>query len=148
MPPRRRLEAAPSAGDRKPARPSPAKPRGGERIFICDDDPDVRAFIAGFLRDQGYAVLEADGPREALRMLAAGPDVDLLVVDYAMPEMNGLELMREVRRTRPGLAGLLVSGHAAAFEDAMTDGAPLLQKPFKLAELARLVADLLAKDAA
>jgi CheY-like chemotaxis protein len=140
--------AGPSADERKPPRPILAEPLKGEAILIGDDDADVRVFIAGFLRDLGYGVLEADGPLEALRILAGGAAIDLFIVDYAMPEMNGLEVLREARRLRPGLVGLVVSGHAGAAQGAATEGAPLLQKPFKLADLMRVVADLLAKNAA
>ncbi|MBV8652168.1 MAG: response regulator [Alphaproteobacteria bacterium] len=139
---------APASDDRGPRRPALEEPHGGQRILLCDDDPEVRDFMTGFLRDQGYAVRAVTSPTETLRIIASGTPIDLFIVDYAMPEMNGLELLRAARGIRPGLAGLLVSGHAEASAGDVGDGDPLLLKPFKLTDLARIVADILAKRAA
>ena len=117
-------------------------------ILLCDDDPDVRKVIAEYLGGIGYTVHAASGPRAAQRILASRAEIDLLIVDYAMPEMNGLELIRDARRVRPNLKALLITGYADALESTTTDSAPLLLKPFKPADLALRVADILSKKAA
>jgi len=71
-----------------------------------------------------------------------GAEIDLLIVDYAMPEMTGTDLIDEARRRRPGLKALLITGHADRLRDGGGD-APLLPKPFRPAELAERIADLL-----
>jgi CheY-like chemotaxis protein len=97
----------------------------------------------------GYEVREANGPGAARRILESEAAIDLLVVDYAMPEMTGAALIREARRRRPGLKALLISGHAEAARhvgDAAhgeMDGLRLLRKPFGPAVLAERVKELL-----
>jgi CheY-like chemotaxis protein/nitrogen-specific signal transduction histidine kinase len=118
-------------------------PRGAANILLCDDDDDVRRFIGEFLDSAGYTIHEASGPEAALGILEQSAQIDLLIVDYAMPGMNGLETIRQARQQRPGLRPLLITGHAGAM-GASTAGVPLLRKPFAPAELARLVAEILA----
>jgi signal transduction histidine kinase/CheY-like chemotaxis protein len=131
---------------REPARMSPAAtsmPSAGAKILLCDDDDDVRRFLASFLEDAGYAVHQAEGAGRALRILESAAAIDLFVIDYAMPEMNGLETIRQAWRRRPGLKPLLITGHPAAWNGEMA-GVTVLRKPFTPQELARQVAAMLA----
>ncbi len=118
-------------------------PRGAANILLCDDDDDVRGFIGEFLGSVGYTIHEANGPEAALGILEQSAEIDLLIVDYAMPGMNGLETIRQARQRRPGLRPLLITGYAGAVGGG-TVGIPLLRKPFAPAELARMVAEILA----
>ena len=118
-------------------------PRGAAHILLCDDDDDVRRFIGEFLDSAGYTIHEANGPEAALGILEQSAEIDLLIVDYAMPGMNGLETIRQARQRRPGLRPLLITGYAGAVGGG-TVGIPLLRKPFAPAELARRVAEILA----
>jgi CheY-like chemotaxis protein len=71
-------------------------------------------------------------------------EIDLLiVVDYAMPEMNGLELIREARQRRPGLKTLLITGDVGALSGGISR-VPVLPKPFGPTELAQRVSGILA----
>ena len=117
-------------------------PRGAGNVLLCDDDDDVRRFLSVFLNSNGYAVCEASGPDAALRILEDTADVELLIVDYAMPGMNGLETIRQAWKRRPNLKALLVTGQAAALPG--TAGVPLLRKPFTPADLARKLTEILA----
>jgi signal transduction histidine kinase len=111
------------------------------RILLVDDDADVREVTAAMLRGEGHEVVEAAGGRAAIALLAAGESFDLLLADYAMPSMNGDELAREVRRQRPGLPILLITGFAGAGSLAGTaDLYRVLRKPFRKTELAGAVA--------
>jgi signal transduction histidine kinase/CheY-like chemotaxis protein len=129
-----------------PAAPSPVDaepPHGSGGILLCDDDADVRRFICEFLTSAGYAVQVANDGGTALHLLDHGAEVELLIVDYAMPGMNGLETIRRARERRPGLKPLLITGYAGAVAGNVT-GIPMLRKPFAPAELARRVAEILA----
>jgi signal transduction histidine kinase/CheY-like chemotaxis protein len=117
--------------------------QGMANILLCDDDHDVRRFLSELLKSDGYTVHEASTPEGAFRILEDGAAVDLLIVDYAMPEINGMEIIRRAWRKRPSLRTLLITGDAgAAGIDAA--GAPLLRKPFRPAEFSQTVATLLA----
>jgi two-component system chemotaxis response regulator CheY len=65
--------------------------------LVIDDSRAVRLIVGKILRDAGIRVLEAADGQEALRHLAAHPDVELILVDWNMPQMNGLEFIRVVR---------------------------------------------------
>jgi PAS domain S-box-containing protein len=118
----------------------------GATILVVDDDPDVREVAVSSLESCGYRLLAAENGLAALDVLAGDERVDLLLVDMAMPGMNGVEVIRRARERRPGLRALLVSGYAdiAAFSPA--EGDLVLQKPYRLARLADSVAEALRRE--
>ena len=112
-------------------------------VLLCDNDHDVRRFLSGLLKSDGYVVREASSPEGALRILENGAAVDLLIVDYALPEINGLEIIRQAWHRHPSLKTLLITGDAGAVNDGAV-GAPLLRKPFRPVEFSQAVAAILA----
>jgi PAS domain S-box-containing protein len=105
-------------------------------VLVVDDDPDVRRMLVESLDALGYRVREAeDGPTALSDLEDQLPDV--LMVDYAMPVMNGAELAKAVRAKAPDLPIVFASGYSdtAAIEAAAGKNTPLLRKPFRLAEL-------------
>jgi nitrogen-specific signal transduction histidine kinase/CheY-like chemotaxis protein len=116
---------------------------GNARILICDDDADVLGFVGSILRDSGFAVWEVINPHLALETLERERPIDLLLVDYAMPEMNGIAVIDRARACQAGLRVMLMSGHADILHSGGAAGIPLLVKPFKVAELHRRIADVL-----
>jgi CheY-like chemotaxis protein len=112
------------------------------RILVCDDDGDVRSLVGALLRDLGHTVWEASNPILALQILERESPLDLLLVDYAMPEMNGRAVIDRARVFQPGLKTLLMTGYAEALRNGMS-GIPVLPKPFKAAELSRQIAEVL-----
>jgi len=113
------------------------------RILVCDDDGDVRAFVGTYLRDSGYMVWEANNPTLALQILERERPIDLLLVDYAMPEMNGPAVIDRAQTCQPGLKALLITGYAEAQRTGGISAIPLLAKPFKVADLSRRIAEIL-----
>ena len=116
---------------------------GRATILLVDDEDLVRTGTADMLRDLGYEVLCAASGSEALSLLRReGADIDLLVTDYLMPGMDGVELAAEAAAFASGLKVLLITGYSTI---ASGPGAvlPRLAKPFRQAELAARVAELL-----
>jgi PAS domain S-box-containing protein len=120
------------APEEKPAETAPIA------VLAVDDDALVLLNTAAMLEDLGHMVYQAGSGAEALLVLEKH-EVDLLVTDFAMPQMNGLELAEEVRRSRPNLPVLLATGFAELGEAAALHF-PRLAKPFTQAELARALA--------
>jgi signal transduction histidine kinase len=112
-------------------------------ILVCDDDGDVRSLVGSSLRDIGYKVWEANHPAVALQILQRERPIDLLVVDYAMPEMNGPAVIDHALACQPGLKALLITGYVEALRNSGVIGIPVLPKPFKIAELSRRIAEIL-----
>ena len=115
------------------------------QILLCDDDPDVRGILGEVLQTEGYVLHLANGPSATLSILEGKAEIDLLIVDYAMPEMNGLDLIREARQRRPSLKTLLITGDVGALSGG-TSRVPLLPKPFGPTELAQRVSGILAVE--
>ncbi|HEY1982657.1 MAG TPA: response regulator [Xanthobacteraceae bacterium] len=114
-------------------------PAASAKLLLIDDDNDVRDIVGGVLSELGYEVRQASNGEVALATLAEFAP-DLLVVDFAMPGMNGAEVVTMARRLNPKLKILFLSGFAdsEALEVAL-GGAPLLRKPFRPLELAAAV---------
>jgi DNA-binding response OmpR family regulator len=111
----------------------------GESLLVVDDDDDVLHSVAGVLSAIGYQVRTASTSAEALRMFQADPP-DLMMLDFAMPGINGVDLARQVRALAPEQPLLLMTGHADVQSlEAAADGVPLLRKPFREAELSLAV---------
>ncbi len=117
---------------------------GGERILLVDDDDDVRQTVSALLADSGYAVsVAASGTLaiEALRTVRP----DLLIVDFAMPEIDGAEVAALARSLHAELPVIFLSGHAdTQVLEAAAAGARLLRKPFRPSELLGAVSRALA----
>ncbi|TCZ64806.1 ATP-binding protein [Roseicella aquatilis] len=139
--------ASPVAGEGQPA-VRDAVPAAPARILVVDDDPLIGRSTADMLEDLGHTVVAAGGGAQALALLGQGIGVDLLVTDYAMPGMTGLELARAARLLRPGLPVVLASGFADLSNDAAPPDLPRLAKPYQQDQLAALVNQALGAAAA
>jgi CheY-like chemotaxis protein len=114
-------------------------------ILLVDDDDAVRRLAAQILEAEGYVVVEASGPAEALEVCERGGPIDLLVSDVSMPDMSGRELAVEVCARRPGTPVLFVSGYDESLTHGGASRDPFLAKPFSPAELVREVKQLLPR---
>jgi CheY-like chemotaxis protein len=116
---------------------------GSETILLVEDQPMVRLVTTKILSRLGYKVLDAEGIDAALRIGSDHTEqIDLLITDVVMPRMRGPELAIQLRRERPGLRVVYISGYS---EEGITGLGELdaethfLQKPFKAEALARVV---------
>jgi signal transduction histidine kinase/CheY-like chemotaxis protein len=108
--------------------------------LLIDDEELVRMSTADMLTDLGYSVVEAASAEEAMRVLAAGSSIDVVVTDHLMPGMTGTDLARQVQGARPDLPVLLVSGYAEL--EGVDPALPRLTKPFRKDELAATLSSL------
>ncbi|HJX47486.1 MAG TPA: ATP-binding protein [Gaiellaceae bacterium] len=121
--------------------PIRASPRGSETVLLVEDEDIVRRLVAMMLEGQGYSVLLADGPREALEV---SEPFDLLLTDIVMPSMSGPELAERVIEHHRGVGVLFTSGYSgSAVADRGALIADLLEKPFTIEELAQKVREAL-----
>jgi DNA-binding NtrC family response regulator len=116
-----------------PASGSPLK----RRVLLVDDEVQVLHSLERLLRRRGFEVRMTSSPREALELLRAAP-ADVVIADFKMPEMTGMELLEEVHRLDPRVRRLLLTGYAD-LESSGGDakGVHVLAKPWDAAELIR-----------
>ncbi len=129
--PARRPSTSGSAGE--------ALVRGTERILVAEDEDGVRKLVCRLLKSLGYEVLEARRGEQALALGEAADRLDLLLTDIRMPDLTGIEVADRLRRQRPGLRVLFMSGY---IDDPdlrsrlATERSQVLDKPFTTAQLA------------
>jgi len=140
---------AAAAGKREGAgKAAAALPRGSGRILFVDDEEQIVNAFSAILGSLGYEVTPFTAGRPALEALRAGPDAyDLVITDYTMPKMTGIEIAAAVREIRPDIPVILCSGfvHDAMEEAARRAGVrETLMKPLGAEELAAAIRRVLA----
>jgi two-component system cell cycle sensor histidine kinase/response regulator CckA len=127
------------------------KPRmGTETILIVDDEVGQREVAQRILTRYGYTVLTASSGAQAIELAAShvGP-IDLVVTDVIMPAMQGPTVAQEVRKLRPDIPVLFMSGHAQPVletESLLGTDFPLMEKPFDEAKLLQNVREVLESN--
>jgi CheY-like chemotaxis protein len=137
-------EPVSQAEERKPL--PPIHP-GDETLLLVEDEPEVRSLVQRILKTQGYTVVTAANPDEALAVAREfkGP-IQLMVTDVVMPGMSGLQLAERLAPTRPDMRVLFMSGYtndAIGHQGVLDPGTAFLQKPFTPNALARKVREVL-----
>ena len=114
-------------------------------VLVVDDEAPIRQVARRVLEGEGYQVAEASGGLEAIAILSSGTPLDLLLADLEMPELNGDEMVRRIRTTRPDLKVLYVTAHIDMIMDSrpLWAGEAFLDKPFSTAGLLEAVSLLL-----
>jgi len=119
----------------------------GRTVLVVDDEDAVRRLVSAVLRRHGFSIIEAANGREALKALAGRNDVNLVISDVLMPELGGRELARKLKRDRPEMPVLFISGYTnqeLANEGGSLDAdATFLAKPFSSQQLLGAVSTLL-----
>ena len=144
----RAIKPAPDAVEAEAPEPEEAEPVA--TILLVEDEEAVRRFSVRALENAGYRVVSAEHGEAALEVLQQQPGgVDLLITDVVMPRMDGVELIKAVRRLYPGMKAIMISGYA---EDVFRKNldremdATFVPKPFSLKDLLEAVEDKLGTD--
>ena len=120
-----------------------------ETILIVDDEEQIRASVRGVLADEGFRVLEADNGRTALAVIAA-EHPRLVLLDIWMPEVDGIETLREIQKRHPGTRVVVISGHGnieTAVRATQLGAIDFIEKPFSIDRLLERVERALGASA-
>ena len=103
-----------------------------QNIMVVEDDRLNRALLSKVLRQEGYQVLEACDGDMALKILQAVP-CDLVITDFLMPILNGIEFVRQLRSLQPQIPVIFITGYLSAVSDKkiIDEVAEILAKPFE-----------------
>ncbi len=126
--------------DQEPLPAVPLQTDGKEAtIMVIDDEPLIGAMFQRVLTPQGFNILSETSPRRALERIRALVDqIDIVVIDFMMPEMNGLEVIQAIKQIEPGLVCMILTGYASMDYaiQALRGGAyDFIQKPVQFEEL-------------
>ena len=122
---------------------------GAETILVAEDRPDLLWMMCQYLQTLGYCVLEAkDGADAAALAGQYKGTIDVFLTDVVMPGMRGPEVANRITSTRPDMKVIYMSGYTegsfeSGSEEELSEGVPLLQKPFKLDDLAAKIREVL-----
>jgi len=109
-------------------------------VLVIEDNPEVGRFATQTLQDLGYVTNWAMNAEEALAILReTGAAFDVVFSDVVMPGMNGVDLGREIRRAYPHLPIILASGYSDVLAQEGRSGFELLNKPYSVEELSRVL---------
>lgn len=126
--------------------------RGSECILVVDDEELVRRFSEAVLSRGGYQVLQANDGLEGLRIYREqGKHIDLVLLDYSMPKMNGLEVLLELQRLDPQVQVIFSSGYTRDSDSDQllaTGAGAFIAKPYRADDLLTVVREVLDKDSA
>lgn len=117
-----------------------------KRVLIVDDLPELRD-VLGFALKEKYSVVAADSAESALKYIADN-SVNLILLDYEMPEMNGITALKKIKKRHPDIAVIMMSGHAPvdARQKAFNLGAyAFFMKPFDIDKLLNAIDEALDK---
>jgi two-component system KDP operon response regulator KdpE len=112
----------------------------GKRILVIDDESSIRQVLGIHLQRAGYEVVIAETAAEGVEL--AGGDIDLVICDFQLPDMTGLEVIRSIRGKSEGMPIVIISGFLDDWlaEDVLASGAAeLLRKPFQKESLLEAV---------
>ncbi|MFZ4858960.1 MAG: response regulator [Desulfuromonadaceae bacterium] len=122
-------------------------PKGQETILLVEDEPGILQITSQLLGTQGYTLLTAGTPGEAMRLAQEHVgEINLLITDVIMPEMNGKTLANKLQSLNPQLKCIYMSGYTAdviAQHGVLDEGVYFIQKPFSLPSMAAMVREVL-----
>jgi PAS domain S-box-containing protein len=128
----------------------PASPTGRKSILVVEDEEMVRGLVTSRLEVLGYLTITASDGEEGVRIFRERPnEIDLVLLDFAMPRMNGVEAFAQLMRIKPDVKVILSSGYT---EDVVMRSFPgkrpagVLHKPYKMVELKGELERLLGSD--
>jgi two-component system, cell cycle sensor histidine kinase and response regulator CckA len=108
-------------------------------VLVVDDEAEVLAITTRMVQRVGYRVVSSNRPLDAIELFRAQfSSISCVILDLTMPQMNGIELLRQLRAIQPQLPAILCSGYSEEYTDgqyAQLGISSILAKPFRLDEL-------------
>jgi PAS domain S-box-containing protein len=129
----------------EPVRP-PQPEKGVETLLVAEDEEIVRVFIQRILERSGYKVIVVDNGEEAVARFREHDDISLVLSDVVMPGKNGRDVLCEIRKMKPGIKMIFISGYTAdvmSQKGMLEEGTEFIAKPFQKNDLLKKVRDVL-----
>ena len=122
--------------DRVAVAAAPGPPGKAKAVLLVDDDDTVRTVLGEQLREHGFKVDEASSGKAAIDRIEGDSFYDVLLSDFAMPGMNGIDTIQAALRARPEMRALLLTGYAdEQAVSGLRDSVPIIRKPVNINDL-------------
>ena len=119
-----------------------------KRILIVDDDPSIRYMLSRVLLDEGYNVMSAANGHQGLELAYTG-QIDLVLLDWKMPGLNGEETLKELAFARPALPVIVITAYPRKkSEGGLTGASAVLQKPLDFPMLLEAIKKMVTRGIA
>jgi PAS domain S-box-containing protein len=122
---------------------------GMENLLIAEDEEIVRTFMKKILERAGYKVIAANNGEDAVTRFKEHDEISLVLADVIMPGKNGREMVDEIRKLKPGVKAVFISGYASDImhkKGIIEEGMEFITKPFRKDELLQKVREVLDRD--
>lgn len=116
-------------------------------VLAVDDEPLVLELLVNYLEDLGYGVIAESSGTRGVAHLFNNTKIDMLITDIHMPEMDGLEFARHMRKAKPHLPIVFVSGDFADAVSCLVPGSILINKPYTRGQLEQGIKFVLERSA-
>jgi len=129
-------------------RPAPLV-NGRETLLVAEDEEIVRLYLKRILEKAGYKVIVAHDGEDAVERFRKHDDISLIVSDVVMPRKSGKELVEEIRKLKPGIKVVFISGYAADImhkQGIIEEGSVFITKPFQKNDLLQKIREVLDMD--
>ncbi len=120
-----------------------------KRILVVDDERNILRALRGILEDEGYIVSEAQNGADALRMVAAAPPPDLVLLDIWLPDTDGVVLLQSIKSTHPSIPVVMMSGHGTielAVRSTKLGAYDFIEKPLSMEKIILTVGHALSEE--
>ena len=113
-------------------------------VLVVDDDVLIAMTCADMVTELGHRAIEANSGAQALDIIAQEPKIDLLITDYSMPSMDGVQLVKAAREAVPGLKVIVATGYADLPPDSGLE-VPRISKPYTLEDLESAITKIIGE---
>ncbi|MGA6925751.1 MAG: PAS domain S-box protein, partial [Desulfosarcina sp.] len=141
------LPATSGAPDIAPSAKPDTPKSGSGTLLIVDDEPYILMALTGILQNLGYHVISADSGQQALALFEKNMErIDGVLLDMIMPDLNGKQVLKRLKRMQPGIRVILSSGYSLdglGESDSTASGDGFIQKPYQIDQLAAVLDDVL-----
>jgi len=112
---------------------------GENIILVVDDSKEIRDSLSDILRDEGYAVLEADNGMKAISICRQN-DIKIVLLDISMPSLDGITVLKEIKKIKKDIRVIIISSYSNYVAEALREGAEsFIEKPVSINEVLNAV---------
>lgn len=117
-----------------------------KKILVVDDEKWIEEIVQEQAKRSGYQTYSFTDPRKALSFVQTDPDIDIAIIDYTMPDMNGYQLAKEIRKVNRNIPIILTTGSSVENMESNPDINKIMQKPVNREDLVNAIKEFIGES--